>query len=158
MARSIDVGSRRVTELFLQDDPPTARQLDEAAGWVADQLRPYFSSLGKRAREMVAVAGTATSLAAIDLALDPYDPERVHGYRLSGHALLDILQRLAETPLAERRRVVGLDPERAGVIVGGAVILQAVLAYSGLSSTLVSEHDILYGMVLDAGSDPTSGP
>ncbi len=157
MARSIDVGSRRVTELFLTDDPPTARQLDRAAGWVADELRPHFGGLPARPREMVAVAGTATSLAAIDLALEPYDPSRVHGYRLSGHALLDMLQRLAETPLAQRRQVPGLDPERAGVIVGGALILQAVLAYAGLSSTLVSEHDILYGMVLDAGSSAATG-
>jgi exopolyphosphatase/guanosine-5'-triphosphate,3'-diphosphate pyrophosphatase len=150
-ARSIDIGARRVTEHFLRSDPPTARELDRAAGWVADELRPFFGALKIRPREMVAVAGTATSLAAIDLALDPYDPEQVHGYRLGGHALLDILERLSALTLEQRRSVTGLEPDRAGVIVGGAIILQAVLAYAGLSSTLVSEHDILYGMVLDAG-------
>jgi exopolyphosphatase/guanosine-5'-triphosphate,3'-diphosphate pyrophosphatase len=148
-ARSIDVGARRVTERFLTSDPPTARELDHAAGWVADELRPFFGGLKARPREMVAVAGTATSLAAIDLALDPYDAERVHGYRIGGHALLDILEQLSEMTLEQRRQVPGLEPERAGVIVGGALILQAVLAYAGLASTLVSEHDILYGMVLD---------
>ena len=149
-ARSIDVGARRVTELYLAADPPTAREIDEAAGWVADELRPFFHGLRVRPREMVAVAGTATGLAAIDLALEPYDPDRVHGYRLGGHALLDILQQLSELTLEERRRVAGLEPGRAGVIVGGAIVLQAVLALAGLSSTLVSEHDILYGMLLDA--------
>lgn len=148
-ARSIDIGSRRVTELYLKSDPPTAREIDEAAGWIADELRGYFSAMRERPREMVAVAGTATSLAAIDLALDPYDPERVHGYRVSGPALLDILEQLAEMPLEQRRQVTGLEPERAGVIVAGLLILQAVMAYAGLPSTLVSEHDILYGMVLD---------
>lgn len=151
LVRSIDVGSRRVTELFLRADPPTARELDEAAGWIAEELRGYFAAMKERPREMVAVAGTSTSLAAIELALDPYDPERVHGYRLSGPSLLDILEHLAGLTLEERRRVVGLEPERAGVIIGGALILQAVMAYAGLSSTLVSEHDILYGMVLDLG-------
>lgn len=149
LARSIDVGSRRITELFLRSNPPTAHELNEAAGWVADELRAYFSAMKERPREMVAVAGTATSLAAIDMSLDPYDPERVHGYRLSGPSLLDILEQLAAMPLEQRKQVVGLEPERAGVIVGGAIVLQAVMAYAGLPSTLVSEHDILYGMVLD---------
>lgn len=149
--RSVDVGSRRVTELFLHSDPPTRQELDEAAAWVADELRGVFSAMRDRPAEMVSVAGTATSIAAIDLALDPYDPERVHGYRVSGPSLLDVLEHLAALPLEKRCRVVGLEPERAGVIVGGALVLQSVMAYAGLSSTLVSEHDILYGMVLDLG-------
>jgi exopolyphosphatase/guanosine-5'-triphosphate,3'-diphosphate pyrophosphatase len=157
MARSIDVGARRVTELFLVSDPPSAREVDLAAGWVADELRPVFGALKSRPQEMVAVAGTATSLAAIDLELDPYDPERAHGYRIGGHALLDMLQHLSEMTLDRRREVIGLEPGRAGVIVGGAIVLQAVLAYSGLSSTLVSEHDILYGMVLDPGQAGAGG-
>ncbi|MBN1192915.1 MAG: Ppx/GppA family phosphatase [Coriobacteriia bacterium] len=151
LSRSIDVGSRRVTELFLHSDPPTARDLDEAAGWVADEMRSCFSAMSQRPREMVSVAGTATSLAAIDLSLDPYDPERVHGYRISGPALLDMIEHLAGLTLRERQQVVGLEPERAGVIVGGALVLQSAMAYAGLSSTLVSEHDILYGMALDLG-------
>lgn len=151
-ARSIDIGSRRVTELYLKSDPPTGREIDEAAGWIADELRGYFTAMRERPREMVAVAGTATSLAAIELMLDPYDPERVHGHRVSGPVLLDILEHLAEMPLELRRQVKGLEPGRAGVIVAGLLVLQAVMAYAGLPSTLVSEHDILYGMVLDLDS------
>lgn len=147
--RSLDVGSRRVTELFLRSDPPTARELDEAAGWIADELRAHRPVMRAHPHEMVAVAGTATSLAAIDLGLATYDPDRVHGYRICGAALLDMLENLSAMPERERRHVIGLEPDRAGVIVGGALILQAVMAYAGLSSTLVSEHDILYGMVLD---------
>lgn len=154
--RSIDVGARRITELFLRHDPPRSREIEQAAEYVADQLRPFFAMLRRRPSAMVAVAGTATSLAAIDLGLEPYDQERVHGYRLSGAALLDILERLSGMTLEERRHLPGLEPGRAGVIIGGAIILQSVMAYAGLSSTLVSEHDILYGMMLDPGetSDP----
>jgi len=149
IARSVDIGSRRVTELFLHSDPPTAREIDQAAGWIADELRRVFLPLKEPPRDMVSVAGTATTLAAIDLRMGAYDPQRIHGYRICGTSLLDILERLSVLTEAERRQVVGLEPDRAGVIVGGALILQSVMAYAGLSSTLVSEHDILYGMVLD---------
>ncbi len=148
-ARSIDVGSKRVTELFLHGDPPTRHELDAATAHIAEELRTYFDGLRTRPREMVAVAGTATSLAAIDMALDPYDPERVHGYCLGAHALADAREMLSAMPLERRREVVGLEPGRAGVIVAGALILETALALAGLDSTLVSEQDILYGMVLD---------
>lgn len=157
IARSVDIGSRRVTELFLRSDPPTAREIDEAAGWIADELRKAFAPFKERPREMVAVAGTATTLAAIDLRMQEYDPGRIHGYRIGGSSLLDILEHLAVLTEAERRQVVGLEPDRAGVIVGGALILQSVMAHAGLSSTLVSEHDILYGMVLDCDHAGASG-
>lgn len=155
--RSVDVGSRRITEMFLEGDPPTCDEIERASAWVADQLHPFFSALRERPAEMVSVAGTATSLAAIELELDPYDPKRVHGYRLNGPSLLDTLDRLALMTLAERRGVTGLEPDRAEVIVAGAIILQSVLAYAGLSSTLVSEHDILYGMMLDPLDDSGAG-
>ncbi|MCK8115899.1 Ppx/GppA phosphatase family protein [Anaerosoma tenue] len=155
--RSVDVGSRRITEMFLESDPPARDEVERASAWVADELRPFFSALRERPAEMVSVAGTATSLAAIELELDPYDPERVHGYRLSGSSLLDTLDHLARMTLAERRGVTGLEPDRAGVIVAGAIVLQSVLAYAGLSSTLVSEHDILYGMMLDPFDDGGAG-
>jgi exopolyphosphatase/guanosine-5'-triphosphate,3'-diphosphate pyrophosphatase len=148
-ARSVDVGSRRVTELYLRSDPPKARELEEATAWLAEELRPAFFSMRERPREMISVAGTATSLAAIAQGLEPYDPARVHGYRLTGPVLLDALESLAAMTLEERRHVPGLEPERAGVIVGGALVLRTVLALAGLPSTLVSEQDILYGMVLD---------
>ncbi len=148
-ARSVDVGSRRVTELYLHADPPRESELAPAWEWVAGELRPYFNGLRVKPRTMIAVAGTATSLAAIDLELEPYDPERVHGYVLGGHRLFEIREELAAMTLARRERVRGLEPDRAGVIVGGALVLEAVLALAGLDSTVVSEHDILYGIALD---------
>lgn len=148
-SRSIDVGSRRLTELFFASDPPTRAELDAAREHVTTALRPYFDALRTKPRDMIAVAGAATSLVVIELGLDPYDAARVHGYRLGGHTIADVREELAALNLERRRQVVGLEPDRAGVIVAGALIVETAIALAGLDSTLVSEQDILYGMVLD---------
>lgn len=146
-ARSIDVGSRRMTEMFLHSDPPSRTELDTARAWAAEEFRGYFDRLDERPRAMIALAGTATTLAAIRMELREYDAERVHGFELSGPELADILEMLARLPVERRRGVVGLHPERAGVIVAGALIIETVLALSGLERFIVSEHDILYGIL-----------
>lgn len=152
-ARSIDVGSKRVTEMFLRSDPPTPGELAEAREWTVQQLRPFFDGLRARPRSLVAVAGTATTLSAIQMGLTRYDPAKVHMSSLSGSDLADLTEQMASLRLAERKRVPGLDPGRAPVIVAGALILETVLALSGLDSTFVGEHDILYGILLDAYAD-----
>lgn len=151
-ARSVDVGSKRITEMFLHSDPPTPAEIANARAWIVEQMRPYFDALRERPRLMVALAGTATTLSAIHQGLAVYDPARVHLSTLSGSDLADLLEMLAALPLAERARVVGLDPGRAPVIVAGALILETVVALAGLAATLVSEHDILYGILLDTYS------
>jgi exopolyphosphatase / guanosine-5'-triphosphate,3'-diphosphate pyrophosphatase len=150
-ARSLDVGSRRVLDMFLASDPPRADELDAAAAWVARQMEPFFAQLPERPQELITLAGTGTTLAAVKQRLVPYDPARVHGSHLSGADVADLLAELAAMDLASRRAVVGMDPQRADVIVAGALILQTIIALSGLDGTTVSEHDILYGLVL-AGS------
>lgn len=150
MARSIDVGSRRLTELFLESDPPGSREIDRAREFAVDAMRPFFDGLRERPRALYSLAGTATSLSAITQGLAVYDAQAVHGSVLTGHDVSDALEMLAALPLERRREVVGLHPDRAGVIVAGALILESVLALAGLDSTVVSEHDILYGILLDA--------
>lgn len=149
-ARSIDVGSKRVTELFLHTDPPTHAEMAAAREWVTAQLRPYFDGLREKPQLLVALAGTATTLSAIRQRLKVYDPALVHCSFLSGSELADLTETLAALPLAERKEVPGLDPGRAPVIVAGALILETIVALAGLESALVSEHDILYGILLEA--------
>jgi exopolyphosphatase/guanosine-5'-triphosphate,3'-diphosphate pyrophosphatase len=149
-SRSIDVGSKRVTELFLHSDPPTPLELEEARAFATHELRPYFDGLRSRPRMMVALAGTATTLSAIQQGLVTYEPERVHKSCLTGSDLADLLEQLSSLPLEERVRVTGLDPGRAPVIVAGTLILETVVGLAGLDSTLVSEHDILYGILLES--------
>src|SRR5262249_18511069 len=96
----------------------------------------------------IAVAGTATSLAAIAQDLDPYDPDKVHGFELQRDQCQQILQRLAALPLAQRRNVKGLHPDRAPTIVAGVRLLIEALTLFDLKQVEVSEHDILHGAAL----------
>jgi exopolyphosphatase / guanosine-5'-triphosphate,3'-diphosphate pyrophosphatase len=156
-ARSIDVGSKRVTEMFLCSDPPTAAELSEAREWTVQHMRPFFAGLRTKPHTLVAVAGTATTLSAIRMGLSVYDPAKIHMSSLSGSDLVDLTERLGSMRLAERKRVPGLHPGRASVIVAGALILETVLALAGLDSAHVGEHDILYGILLDAYANPAGG-
>jgi exopolyphosphatase / guanosine-5'-triphosphate,3'-diphosphate pyrophosphatase len=145
---SLDVGSVRLTERYLHSDPPTGEELEACARYVRTVL-PSFD-----ATSAVGVAGTITTLAALDLGLAEYDRELVHGHELSLAGVERQLERLAALPLAQRREVPALEPERAPVIVAGAVIAREVLAAYGLDAYRVSEHDILDGIALAAAELP----
>jgi exopolyphosphatase/guanosine-5'-triphosphate,3'-diphosphate pyrophosphatase len=148
---STRMGSVRHTERHLHGDPPTAAELaalgEDARSIVQQDVPP---DVRERVEAGIAVAGTATSLAAIDQELDPYDPERVHGYRLGRAACERLVGRLAELTLAERRKVPGLHPDRAPTIVAGAAILLESMRAFGLDEVEVSERDILHGAALVA--------
>ncbi len=150
---STELGSVRLTERFLASDPPTEDELDALAVAVRSVLAEQTPE-DLTAQHGIGVAGTITSLAALDLGLVEYDPDRVHGHRLGDAAVRAQLERLAALPLAERRRVPGLEPERAPVIVAGAVILREVMRHLGLRAIEVSERDILHGAALAAAALP----
>jgi exopolyphosphatase/guanosine-5'-triphosphate,3'-diphosphate pyrophosphatase len=138
---SLPVGSVRFTE---RHGDSAAASIDAARG-LLPRLEP---------EDAVGVAATITSLAALDLGLEDYDRERVHGHVLSRDGAYAQLERLAALPLEERRRVPALEPERATVIVAGAAILVAILDTYGLGSIRVSERDILDGAALAAAELP----
>ena len=150
---SLDLGCVRTTERFLHADPPSANELARCADAVRAILTERVPD-EMRAETAIGVAGTITSLAALDLGLEEYDPDRVHGHRLSRAGAEEQLERLASVPLAERRRVPALDPDRAPVIVAGAVILRETLNRFGLDAIEASERDILDGAALEAAGLP----
>jgi exopolyphosphatase/guanosine-5'-triphosphate,3'-diphosphate pyrophosphatase len=150
---STRAGSVRQTERHLHNDPPTPGQLNE----LRDEVRAILTgevpaAIRSGVEAGIAVAGTATSLAAIDQRLEPYDPERVDGYRLELRACERMLAMLAALPLAERRGVTGLHPERAPTIVAGAVILVESMRAFGLEWMETSEADLLHGAALTASN------
>jgi exopolyphosphatase / guanosine-5'-triphosphate,3'-diphosphate pyrophosphatase len=143
---STQAGVVRQTERHLDDDPPSASQVDALVRDVAQIVSDAVPETERdHVRQGVAVSGTATSLAAIAQSLDPYDPERVEGYRLTRAECDKILDRLSAMSLAERREVAGLHPDRAPTIIAGVLILREVLRLFELPEIEVSEHDILRG-------------
>lgn len=146
---SLQAGGVRYSERHLHNDPPTQHELAALASDLRATIEAEVPTEVRRsARAAIAVAGTATSCAAIDQALDPYDPSRVHGYRLDLTTLKLLLARLAAMPLEQRREVRGLHPDRAPTIVAGISILIGVLQAFELDSFEASEHDILRGVAL----------
>ena len=135
---STQMGSVRFTERFLKSDPPGEHELQELAEAVRETVP------GLRAEHAIAVAGTATSLAAIDGA------EEVHGYRLNLGACERITAMLAGMPLEDRRNVKGLHPDRAPTIVAGAVILTESVRTLDLGEVEISDRDILHGAAATA--------
>jgi len=143
---SLQVGVVRHGERHLHDDPPAAAQLAALAADVRAALEAAAVPPALPVRELVAVAGTATSCAAIDLELEVYDTTRIEGHVLGRPVLEALRDRLAAMPLAERRAVAGLHPDRAPVIVPGILILLEVLAAFGLDAVVASDRDILHGV------------
>jgi exopolyphosphatase/guanosine-5'-triphosphate,3'-diphosphate pyrophosphatase len=146
---STQAGVVRQSDRHITHDPPTELELravlDDASATLAAGVPAEVRGGVQRT---LAVAGTPTSLAAMDLALDPYDPTRTHGYLLSRERVASLYARVRELPLSERREITGLHPDRAAVIIPGVVILGAVMDLFGLAAIEVSEHDILLGAAL----------
>jgi exopolyphosphatase/guanosine-5'-triphosphate,3'-diphosphate pyrophosphatase len=148
---SLDIGSVRYTERFVHTDPADPADLDEISRAVHTALEDHVQV---KAQSAIGVAGTVTTLAALDLGLEQYDRERVHGHRLTTAAARTQLARLAALPLHERRELPAIEPDRAPVIVAGAVILVSILDHFGLDEIEVSERDILDGIALAAAELP----
>jgi exopolyphosphatase / guanosine-5'-triphosphate,3'-diphosphate pyrophosphatase len=155
---SLQAGTVRQTERHLTQDPADPAELEELAVELRGLIDAELSGQALvSADHGIAVAGTPTSLAAIDLELDPYDAEAVHGHVLGLPAIQRMCSELASMTLESRLAVTGLHPGRAPTIVAGVVILIGVMRAFGLSEVEVSEHDILYGAALEAAAANGSG-
>ena len=146
---SLDIGCVRVTEQFLESDPPAPEELSNAVAIVRDLVAdvPRVVPGATDARTLVGLAGTVTTVAAVELGLPEYDPERIHHFVLTRAAAEDVFRTLATEPAALRAHNPGLEPGRVDVIVGGAIVLVSVMRVLGFDEMLVSEADILDGLV-----------
>ena len=153
-ATSVDMGSVRWTERFLASDPPRPEELSSAISVARLHLddierdHPVIAQ-GAAAARLVGIAGTVTTVAAVEIGLDPYDPEVIDGFVLSRAAAEDVFRTLATERLADRVHNPGLHIDRAPVIVGGCCILVAVMRHWDIDECIVRERDLLDGIAAE---------
>lgn len=145
---SLPLGCVVLTHRFLAHDPPKAEEVAALQRYVDEALRPLLGRLRSVSRTIIGVGGTITTMAAIDQRLDPYDPDKVHGHRLSVDRVRVIRAELLAHSLAARRKVPGLHPQRADVIIAGALVLERVLEGLGGRAIQASEADLLWAVLL----------
>ncbi len=145
MMASLQIGSVRLSERIVHNDPPAATETAE----LRQVIDAALDGLGWDLRTdiMVGIAGTVTSVCAVALGLHTYDPAIVHGYRLTRREVEDTVARFGSLPLAERKRLPGLAEGRADVIFAGAMILSRVMERAGVDSVTVSDHGVRWGLV-----------
>ncbi len=159
--RSLDVGCRRVTDLFLSSEAPLAADsLEKARAFCREAFEAGLPVEAKNPERLVCVGGTVTTLVAVSAELVPYDASFVHLHGLSLAEVDELTQRLASLPLEQRRNVAGLQPKRANVIVAGAICVSELMRACGVAELTVSESDLLYGLSLAtaAAADGTEVP
>jgi exopolyphosphatase / guanosine-5'-triphosphate,3'-diphosphate pyrophosphatase len=150
---SLDLGCVRLTERFLRSDPPLPAELDAARAQVHALLAERVPA-GARPTRAVGVAGTVTTLAVLSLGLEDEDPALVDGHELGSAWIGEQVERLAAMPVDEISRLRGMHPDRAPVILAGAVVVAETLRHFGLDVLEVSEQDLMHGAALAAAELP----
>jgi exopolyphosphatase / guanosine-5'-triphosphate,3'-diphosphate pyrophosphatase len=147
---SIDVGCVRLTERWLHGDPPRPEELSQAISVVHDFLDDVRRDLpaADDAGRLVGLAGTVTTVAAVEMGLATYDRDRIHHFALTRAAAEDVFRTLATEKRADRVHNPGLEEARADVIVGGCIVLVAIMRHFDFGECLVSESDILDGLAM----------
>jgi len=146
-SRSVDVGCVRITERRLHTDPPTADELAAARADIAAAVDLAAATVPMdRARTLVGLSGSVTTLAAMHAGLGAYDATVTHHYRLPVAAVHELTRRLQAMPRAQRAQIPVMHPGRVDVIAAGAMVLDEITTRTGLAEVLVSEHDILDGI------------
>lgn len=153
---SVDLGCRRLTERFnLSSDHPSAEDIDGAHQMAAQMMSEAIGRAQQQCAApelLVGVGGTATSLIAIRDHLDPYDPSKVHLNHISLDEVLQIEVLLASKTLKEREDITGLQAKRAPVMLAGTILLAELMKNSGFKHLVVSESDLLFGLVITASA------
>jgi exopolyphosphatase/guanosine-5'-triphosphate,3'-diphosphate pyrophosphatase len=147
---SLDIGSVRLFERHVRSDPPRADELariDAQITSALDGAEPLAALAAGEPITLVGVAGTVTTLKALQLGLATYDPAQVHGAILGLDAVESLCAKLASLPLAERAQLPGLEPKRADVIVAGALIVRGILRRAGAAEAVVSDRGVRFGLL-----------
>lgn len=144
---SFDIGAVRLTEKFIKNDPPTTEEYDEIRLHIIDAVVNSIDKY-KEVENVIGIGGTITTLAAVSQQLEIYSQEKVHGYQLKKEEIKRILDKFMSVTLEERKKIFGLQPQRADIIIAGTAILLTILEMLSFKEITVSEWDNLEGAVL----------
>lgn len=147
-SKSINFGSGRATRTYLLSDPVRNRELEDCRQSIKSILESEFT-IQQSPERIICVGGSAATLALIDRKESTQSPEKAHHYDLYELKLKKIVNLLAKKSNAQRKFIVGLNPERADVILGGAVIIEEIIKYFGLDKVTISLRDLLFGILLE---------
>jgi exopolyphosphatase/guanosine-5'-triphosphate,3'-diphosphate pyrophosphatase len=146
---SIDIGTVRLTERHIRHDPPSSAELAAVTNSIRESLADLGALLPTRAAQLIGVAGTVTTLLTIERAMETYDSAQVNGARLSRTQIRGLAERLAHLPLDERRRLPGLPPKRADVIVAGALLVAEVMDRLEVGTIFVCDRGVRWGLLYE---------
>lgn len=154
---SVDVGSVRLTELFVKQNPIPSEELSQLRAYISEKIAGAMLEFGEKVAghagtKMIAVAGTPTTLATIEQG-HAFESERVHGFRLSHGRLKHWVDHLSKLSVAERQKLAGMEPKRADVIVAGAMILLIASEAFRSDHLEVSIRGLRYGIARALGED-----
>jgi len=148
-AKSLPIGCVMMTERFLPSDPPRRGEMDALRDFVAAALSEGIPDAASLRARLIGAGGTVTTAAAILQGVARYQPERIHGSRLSSEAVRTLAESLARMRLEDRKRVPGLEEKRADIIVAGLIALRTVMEFCGAEELTVSDEGILHGAILE---------
>lgn len=156
ISESIPVGAVKLTRHFPLSEPPASREISQ----MRQHLNPFFTQVQSDFRgfkHLIGVGGTVTTLAALNAVFADYDPEQIDGTILDLSAIKMILKRLKSVTLAERKKIIGLPPERADIIISGTVLLIELIEWLNAEKIIVSHRCLRYGAILKMIlSEPTT--
>jgi exopolyphosphatase / guanosine-5'-triphosphate,3'-diphosphate pyrophosphatase len=148
IVKSLDIGCVNISEKFIKGDRPGHKETEIMNSFIGSCIRDTIKLIGDANNvDVVGVGGTLTALASIDLGLEKYDSGKIHRHGLTGDRILDIFEMLCSKSIDSRKKVRGLEPGRADIILGGAAIILEIMRQLKKNFIIVSEKDILDGII-----------
>lgn len=145
--KSLDIGSVRMTERFIKNDPIKRDEMEDIKGCIADTITRDAKKITDGNAVMIGIGGTISSIAAIATGMEHYDRDIIHGLTLTGAEVRETLQKISALNAKKRKNIPGLLPGRADIIVAGGIILSVLMDYWGFDALTVSEWDSLEGFL-----------
>jgi exopolyphosphatase / guanosine-5'-triphosphate,3'-diphosphate pyrophosphatase len=145
---SINMGSVNISEKFIKDSLPVSKELSKMKEFIIGEIKGIIQVIReKNLQEVTGLAGTVSALASVDLKLQKYDMKRLNGHKLEFKNILAIQEKFCRLNLKDRKKITGMEPERADIIIGGTAILIEIMKSLKLQHITVSENDILDGII-----------